>query len=199
VSTLRPTSAHVLRLIEGITPYDDLEQRHIADATSWIESGANIYRITKPDVPPKHLVSYFVVIDTDHESLLLVDHIKAQLWLPSGGHVEPDEDPKDTVMREIDEELHQKAIFLRGNERPFFVTVAQTVGLTAGHTDVSLWYLVQGQMNDHIDFDPSEFSAIRWFTYQEILTAGAKIFDPNMQRFTKKLVQYLPVPHETHH
>ena len=43
----------------------------------------------KPDVPPKHLVSYFALVDERRGKLLLVDHKLAGLWLPSGGHVEP--------------------------------------------------------------------------------------------------------------
>ncbi|MFI5343447.1 MAG: NUDIX domain-containing protein [Chlamydiales bacterium] len=35
----------------------------------------------------------------------LVDHKKANLWLPAGGHVEPNEHPRETVKREILEEL----------------------------------------------------------------------------------------------
>lgn len=112
--------AHVYELVQAITPQDATEQAHIADVLAWIKSGAPLYRIEKPDKPPKHLVSYFVVVDPEHQSLLLADHIKAQLWLPSGGHVEPQEDPKLTVQREVQEELGIEAIFLRGNDKPFF-------------------------------------------------------------------------------
>ena len=40
-----------------------------------------------------------------------MDHKKAELWLPSGGHVEIDEDPTDTVTRECMEELSVAADF----------------------------------------------------------------------------------------
>jgi 8-oxo-dGTP diphosphatase len=168
-----------------------LEDEHKQDVLQWIKSGTNIYRIEKPDKPPKHLVSYFVLIDPEHKSLLLADHVNAQLWLPSGGHVEPGEDPKQTVLREIQEELGQKATFLRSNDQPFFVTVTQTVGLTAGHTDVSLWYLMRGSLHDRIDFDRREFNDVAWFSFDEVLESSPVIFDPHMQRFTQKLVTYL--------
>ena len=64
----------------------------------------------KPDVPPKHLVSYFALVDEARGKMLLVDHKLAGLWLPSGGHVEPDEDPRATVVREIAEELNLQRI-----------------------------------------------------------------------------------------
>ncbi|WP_198139660.1 NUDIX domain-containing protein [Candidatus Orientia mediorientalis] len=43
--------------------------------------------------------------------MLLVDHKKALLWLPSGGHVEIAEDPKTTIERECLEELNVTADF----------------------------------------------------------------------------------------
>lgn len=188
---------HIWELVQNITPYDYAEEEHIADVLRWIESGAALYRIKKPDKPPKHLVSYFVVIDPDHKSILLADHIKAQLWLPSGGHVEPGEDPKATVVREAREELGQEATFLRSNDAPFFITVNQTVGLTPGHTDVSLWYLLRGNVHDHIHFDRREFNDVTWFSFDEILESSPVIFDANMHRFTKKLMNYLgrEIPH----
>lgn len=182
--------ASVHKIVQNIVPHDDIERQHIDDVLAWLQSGSNIYRIEKPDKPPKHLVSYFVLIDPDHKSLLLADHIKAQLWLPSGGHVEPSEDPKATVLRESQEELNQPAVFLRGIDRPFFVTVTQTVGLTAGHTDVSLWYLLRGRRHDRIKFDRREFNDVAWFTFDEVLESSPVIFDPHMQRFTKKLKNY---------
>lgn len=83
--------------IKLIQAFDTLEQEHIDDALTWMTKTNDVFRIKKPDLPPKHLVSYFVLVDTKHKSILLCDHIKAQLWLPSGGHVEHGEHPADTV------------------------------------------------------------------------------------------------------
>lgn len=176
--------------IAAIVPFDELEQEHIKDALAWSAQTTDIFRIKKPDVPPKHLVSYFVLIDPEHESILLCDHIKAQLWLPPGGHVEPGEHPADTVRREAPEELHIPAQFLKGNEKPFFLTVNETGGLTPGHTDVSLWYLIKGSRLDFINFDRREFNDVEWFTFGEILESNPTIFDRHMHRFTRKLVNH---------
>jgi 8-oxo-dGTP pyrophosphatase MutT (NUDIX family) len=176
--------------VGAIKASDALEEAHIKDTLDWIESGADLFRIKKPDVPLKHLVSYFVVVDPRQKSLLLVDHILAQLWLPTGGHVEVNEHPRDTAVREAKEELNLKASFLN-NEKPFFITATETVGLTPGHTDVSLWYLLKGSTHDFITFDKSEFNDVEWFTFKEILESDQSIFDPHMHRFTKKLVDSL--------
>ncbi len=175
--------------IQSITPFDELEHAHIKDALAWSKSTTELFRIKKPDTPPKHLVSYFVLIDTEQKSILLCDHIKAQLWLPSGGHVEPGEHPADTVRRESQEELSLTAKFVRNHAKPFFITVTKTVGLTPGHTDVSLWYLIKGSRFNFINFDRREFNDIEWFTYDEIIESNPTIFDPHMQRFVKKLIR----------
>ena len=184
--------ATITRDVEAIVPCDSLELDHKQNVVTWLKSGANPFRLKKPDIPPKHLVSYFVLVDPDQRSILLVDHIKAQLWLPPGGHVELNELPRNAVLREANEEFGIQASFLRGDTTPFFITVTQTVGLTPGHTDVSLWYLLRASIHDKLRFDRSEFTDIEWYTFDEILNTDPVIFDPHMQRFTKKLAGYLP-------
>ena len=123
--------------VSSIEPFDALERRHRDDALAWIDSGVELCRVHKPATPPKHLVSYFALVDGDH--VLLVDHKKAQLWLPTGGHVEPGEHPRATVVRELAEELGLELTETVG--APLMLTISDTVGITAGHTDVSLWYV----------------------------------------------------------
>lgn len=182
---------HIRGLIESVDPFDDLEHEHIAATLSWIDSGAPLFRIQSPDKPPKHLVSYFVLIDPEHRSILLGDHINAQLWLPSGGHVHPDEDPIETVRRESREELSKEAVFLRGYERPLFLTNNLTVGLTPGHTDVSLWYVLRGNVHEYIHYERRELQEVNWFTFEEILESDPAIFDRHMHRFVHKLERWL--------
>ena len=93
----------IRREIEAISPFDTLESEHRANALAWVESGAPLFRVIKPATPLKHLVSYFAVVDGPH--ILLVDHKNAMLWLPAGGHVEPQEHPRCTVVRELEEEV----------------------------------------------------------------------------------------------
>src|SRR5258708_26800188 len=140
----------------SILPFDEMEKRHIADALAWIDSGAPLCRIAKPAIPPKHLVTYFAVVDGD--TILLVDHKSAQLWLPPGGHVEPGEHPRDTVARELKEELGIESA--HAIAEPLMVTCTTTVGLAATHVDMSLWYVVRVDRNQSIQFDCREFAGI---------------------------------------
>ena len=169
-------------LISHIKPHDDLEDRHIQETLSWIRSGVPIFRIQKPDIPPKHLVSYFVLYDEHAQKILLVDHKKSGLWLPAGGHVDINEHPNITAIRECQEELNIEPEFLY--EAPIFLTSTITVGQTAGHIDVSLWYVFKGEEAQNYNYDPSEFNAIKWYGFEDIPYQKS---DPHMRRFVEKL------------
>jgi len=172
--------AEIRKEVELIDPLDVLEGESKADVLAWIDSGVALCRTRKPAVPPKHLISYFAVVDGDH--FLLVDHINAERWLPPGGHVEPGEHPRTTALREAKEELSIDGQFL--NDGPVFLTITETVGRTAGHTDVSLWYVLRGDRSAEIEFDRSEFHRVRWFHKDNIPLDRS---DPHMDRFLRKL------------
>ena len=166
--------------VAAIRPLDALEASHQSDALQWIDSGAELCRLSKPATPPKHLVSYFAVVADDH--ILLVDHRAAQLWLPTGGHVEPGEHPREAVLRELREEL---GIEPQGEiGEPLMITCTTTVGLTAGHTDVSLWYVVKASREQQLRCDEEEFAEVRWFHRNEVPLSRS---DPHMKRFLCKL------------
>lgn len=169
--------------LNSITAFDATEEKHLHFTKEWIDSGAGIFRLSKPATPDPHLVAYFLLLDPMQQTVLLVDHKKAGLWLPPGGHVEPNEHPKETVKRELMEELGVQAVFRLRD--PFFLTVTKTAGpTTEQHTDVSVWYLLDGSVNTPYRFDEGEFSEIRWFPPTDIPYASS---DPHMQRCIKKL------------
>jgi 8-oxo-dGTP pyrophosphatase MutT (NUDIX family) len=166
--------------VASIEPCDALERAQREDTLAWIDSGAELFRLLKPSTPPKHLVSYFVLVDDDH--VLLVDHKNAQLWLPTGGHVEPGEHPRATVVRELREELGLRLTHVP--RPPLMLTASETVGLTAGHIDVSLWYVIDADRRATLTFDREEFHSVKWFHFAD---APISRSDPHLQRFLGKL------------
>jgi 8-oxo-dGTP pyrophosphatase MutT (NUDIX family) len=106
--------------------------------------------------------------------------------------VEPDEDTWQTVLRECLEELHISAVpTTLVEQQPFFVTIARTRG-QGQHTDVSLWYVLRADADAVTTYDHEEFAAIRWLTPEQVLGTPADTLDPNMHRFTAKLLATAP-------
>lgn len=183
---MRPSVQIIHQIVADIEPFDELEAAHQADTLRWLEATDDVYRRVKPATPKRHLVSYIALVDPDG-STLLVDHINARRYLPPGGHVEPDEHPVDAARREAREELGIEARFVDTPARPALVTVTVTDGIDAGHTDVSLWYVLAGHRSMSLVGDPSEFRSMDWWAPGGIRASDPGSFDPHYLRFLAKL------------
>jgi 8-oxo-dGTP diphosphatase len=174
-------------LLTSIDPIDSTEEAHISYAKKWVLSGNELYRIAKPDVPRIHLVAYCVVIDFEKMQILLGDHKASGLWLPPGGHCDPQELPVTTATRELEEEVSLKANLLY--TEPLFLSVTKTSGAKDNeHTDVGFWYVSKGDSSKKTSFDPHEFHTLNWFSLHGFQLEKT---DPHMLRFIKKINNYL--------
>ena len=186
--------AEIRNLVKGVRPLDELEEQHRSEILSWLSRTDDVFRRAKPRTPEQHLVSYFLVVDPVGPRVLLVDHIKAGKWLPTGGHVEPGESAVDTVRREVREELGIRARFPSWiGERPLLLSVTETVGAPdERHTDVSLWFVLEGDRHQPLSPDAGEFHGVRWWTVEEVLAEDPARFDPHLGRMLDKLVTSTP-------
>jgi 8-oxo-dGTP pyrophosphatase MutT (NUDIX family) len=187
--------AGLLDVLAGIVPGDALEREHLEATREWVASGAEVYRRGAIDVPPIHLVVYFVPLDSGGDAeggrALLVAHRKAGLWLPAGGHVEAGEDPWATVARECEEELHVPAVPGPGTgPHPVFLSVNRTRRGPV-HTDVALWFVLDARPEQIVSHDDTEFTAVRWWPLdtlrERLATPAAADFEPHLGRFLDKL------------
>ena len=170
-------------LVSSIDPADDLALEHSRRALAWLDATDDIFRRVKPDIPSPHLVSYFLLVDREAGSVLLCDHRLSGLWLPTGGHVEPDEHPAETVRREVVEELGVTAQpDAMTGDRPFFLTMTETRGDLGRHVDVSLWFALAGRVGQPLRPDPREFVQVRWWTCAELRDADLARFEPHLLR-----------------
>jgi 8-oxo-dGTP pyrophosphatase MutT (NUDIX family) len=175
----------IAELVEGVHPFDEREAADQADILDWVGSGRPLFRTLPPDTPPKHLVVYFIPVDSAERCLLLGDHRKSGLWLPPGGHVEDGEDPRQAVIREAREELGIEARFK--DDQPFFLTVTPTRGPNR-HLDVDLWFLLDlARQEAQLTPDQREFNSVRWFDFANQRDWPAGTYDPEMHRFVAKL------------
>ncbi|MCF6320035.1 MAG: NUDIX hydrolase, partial [Proteobacteria bacterium] len=56
--------------VESINAIDEIEETTKTEVIEWINSGAELCRTKKPDVPPRQLVSYFVLVDGPYSVLV---------------------------------------------------------------------------------------------------------------------------------
>lgn len=178
-------------LVAGVVPLDEHEARDKATTLRWVRSGAPLCRIVRPATPEQHLCVYFALFDEARRTVLLVDHVKAGLWLLPGGHVDEGEDPRTTVLREASEELRIDGEFHpRFGDDPLFLTVTKTRG-EHSHTDVSFWFVLAADQGMRIEADPREANEVRWFALDDPQEWAHDRFDPHMARFRDKLLARL--------
>ncbi|MFH1522657.1 MAG: NUDIX domain-containing protein [Patescibacteria group bacterium] len=115
-----------------------------------------------------------VFIFSDNK-VLLVHHKKLNKWLPVGGHIEKNETPDDTIIREAKEEtnlnikiLNQSDTLIDNNVKrklaiPFYADV-HNVG---DHDHCSLFYIAKATNSDELKIN-DELLGYRWFSKDDL-------------------------------
>ncbi len=120
---------------------------------------------TKGEGNPRHYCSFFLPYDQKTGKIYLGYHIKADDWIPPGGHIEPGETPKDAVIREMQEELG--VTITKDMLTPFALSVKPINRPEKGcmaHYDV--WHLVHIPVQN-FDYLKSEYHNAGWFSIPE--------------------------------
>lgn len=124
----------------------------------------------------RHLTATGFVV---HEGRILLHwHRKNRLWLPFGGHIEPNEDPVQTVLREIEEECGLTAELLSPAKTfgirnlpvvapPVIILIEPTTDGVTEHEHIDLIYFCRPSgdieaLSGHPD------ATIRWVGRQEL-------------------------------
>lgn len=122
-------------------------------------------RLTKEENPTNHFCCFFLPFDKRSRSIYLVDHIKAQDWIPPGGHIKRNELPLETVKREFSEELNYQ---LTKEKIEFFNLSIKRINkpnqVCKIHYD--LWYLVYINRISFV-FTKKEFYQAGWFSAEK--------------------------------
>lgn len=125
------------------------------------------------------------VVNVERARMLMVFHKGLQCWLPPGGHVDPDEFPSDTVLREVQEETGVTAchsekpsldLQLNGSTETQlptpFAMAAQLIPESykdIEHIHMDMMYLLEAEDSVAITAQELEVDAVRWFNRQEVL------------------------------
>lgn len=142
-------------------------------------------KIVKKNNVESHFCSFFVPIDKKTNNIFLGHHIKADDWIPPGGHIELNEHPKNTVIREYKEELNHE---LKNEVIELFditITDVSTNPRNPCKVHYDLWYVVYVEKKDY-EYDKGEYYDAGWFDFNEALS---KIKTKHYNATVKKLIQ----------
>lgn len=144
------------------------------------------------------------------EKVLLIYHKKLGVWLPPGGHIDPNETPTEAVIREAFEEtgleveiLKEENVWIdrwnaKSFERPYMClleNIPEHKGVPA-HQHMDLIYLAR-PIGGELKENPQETLGIRWFSWKDLetLKPDKEIFCETLQVIQKLLSEPLPVAH----
>jgi ADP-ribose pyrophosphatase YjhB (NUDIX family) len=138
------------------------------------------------------------IVFSSKKQILMILHNKLQVWLPPGGHIEENELPDDTVLREIFEETGIRVEILsnkqdlelsdndcKGLKRSFTVFL-ETIEGDWSHNHIDMVYICTA-LNDDFAMQKSEASDIGWFSIEQI--RELKTYE-NVKQSIKKAAEY---------
>lgn len=109
--------------------------------------------LTRDENETSHLCVYFAAYDPGLKLIFIGHHIKSNLWLFNGGHIDKGESPAETLHREMKEEWN--IVKKINDEIPSLFTITQIENpkkqTCKEHYD--LWYFIPFNKNE---FHPSE-------------------------------------------
>lgn len=152
------------------------------DGFNDLKNGSMVH--TKGEGNPRHYCSFFLPYDKKTGKIYLGWHIKADDWIPPGGHIEPGETPSGAAIREMKEEL--------GVDITLDMLTAFTLSIKPinrpekgcmAHYDV--WHLVNIP-EQHFDYLKSEYHDAGWFTIAEGVKKITK--NPDFAEIIAKLI-----------
>ncbi|MCT1607089.1 NUDIX domain-containing protein [Nesterenkonia massiliensis] len=125
------------------------------------------------------------VVSADRSRMLMIFHRGLTLWLPPGGHVDPDEFPGDTALREVWEETGVRARHAgthtldlgAGGRKEMqlptpFAMAAQRIPPSPKdpeeHIHMDLMYRLEADDDAPLTAAEAEVSDVGWFTREQI-------------------------------
>lgn len=120
-------------------------------------------RLTSEENPRDHFCSFFVPVYFPTSEIFVGHHIKADEWIPPGGHIEKKEMPQDTVLREFVEELQHKISRRRIKLFDIGITIiTNNLRNRKCRMHRDLWHYTIMSNKENFVFDKGEFYEAEW-------------------------------------
>lgn len=119
----------------------------------------------------RHFCASAYVIDPYTKKILLIMHKKNKRWTQPGGHIEDDETPEETALREVYEETGLR-VKLLGQRFPREEDFIRPLGIqrnrhSNGDTHVDIIYAAIPN-DDSEPINSSESEEVKWFSREEL-------------------------------
>jgi len=121
------------------------------------------------------------------DTVLLRIHDKFNKWLSIGGHIELDEDPNQSAIREVHEEVGLNIVlYEEKNRQPIFEATNKSLippqylnrhRITNKHEHITFIYFAKSESNKLKLSDTKITEKCKWFTKEEIINNDHKIPD----------------------
>jgi 8-oxo-dGTP pyrophosphatase MutT (NUDIX family) len=120
----------------------------------------------------RHFCASVFVIDPLTKKILLVKHPKFNKWVQPGGHIEENETPEETALREVYEETGIRVNIL-GDKFPRENDFVRPLGIQKnrsmeGNMHIDIIYAGVPIKQDNIKFDKLESQEFGWFSRNEL-------------------------------
>lgn len=120
----------------------------------------------------RHFCASVFVIDPSSKKLLLVFHKKFCKWVQPGGHIEENETPEETALREVYEETGLK-IKLLGERFPREDDFIRPLGIQCnrnlkGDMHIDITYVAIPINEQEVILNKEESYGIGWFTREQL-------------------------------
>ena len=146
----------------------------------------------------KHFTASAVIINKENK-VLLVDHKKLGVWIYPGGHVEDNEMPDQTIIREVKEETGLDVQIIGKKDESLsdckadvsslcipYAILCELIGGDHYHNDMIYLCRIINEDNIQIKHDPNESDGIGFFGIDDL--ENIKLF-PNFKILLKKILK----------
>ncbi len=147
----------------------------------------NAETYTRPENEEFHVCAFFMPVHLPSKSIYFGHHIKANDWIPPGGHVDLNESSRQAIGREIIEEL----------QHPITTETVELIDISIRNIDNpkqkckrhhSFWYIVYFDDKKEFNFDTGEFYKAGWFTEKDVMKkTKSPVYKKVMLNFFKRL------------
>jgi 8-oxo-dGTP pyrophosphatase MutT (NUDIX family) len=118
-----------------------------------------------------HFCCMFIPFVPSQKSVFVGHHIKSGLWMPPGGHIDIGETPEQTVLREIQEELHFKPNTI---PTPYALTYVDITNRPDCTRHYDIWYLMECREEVAFDYEKREFHEAGWYSIGEAVQKSSR-------------------------